>query len=927
MLRKSLWGGVILSCALFVVPERSQAQTCDELANYSWFDGLYPLDANHEFHVTTNLTWNSSFNNMNVHGSIVIEPNRTLTIDNATIRFADSRHMDHKTNIIVRPGGDLVIRNGAVLTTLSSCPYSMWDGIKVLGNPALAETFSTQGVLNINTGASIRNAICAVATGFSADPYEAVLGPATQTGGIIVAQNASFVNNKWGVVLKPYNSLQSGDFTNTRFMGCTFETNAILNYGVEETPAVMLYAINVNRIKVGDCRFFNSLLPTLSTGTARGEGIIMFHSALQVMPLCGGAWNPGCSFPTPDGSATTNIYWGLFRAITFASSLPNKVAHIRGCRFTDNTGGVYLAGADFARVNRNNVLVPGGTYPELPNGALNSSYGIGFWNCTGFEVEENILLGPGVPSLICTGMVFSNTGDAFNRYYNNQFYGGLSFGTIIQHDNDGPGPADGLHFQCNDYGVTTTNEHDIAFTADDIKVPAVQGASGPDAQAPAGNTFSHVSGTTGERHMLANDGSVSFEYWHHDQSTTTSVVRPTSLTDPPTLNVDLAPTEWQYIKEVSCPSTTTPLSSSASAKQVMQNAEDQLVTLRLVYDAGRDGGDTEGLKDFIAANATNSYEIRNRLMLAAPRVSREVWEQVFALELAMNPWHLAQALLANSPLQAEVVRMMDNSGLTPYYKQLVSGAQGDGISMLSIQEAEMAYFEGAYDRALNDLTAYALESEDPGAIADVFAWEALHPQHGIPLSRIALLMANNDLIGAKAVVDDQLAAANPDAGMEVLGMYLDLSIAGLGFHDADAEMLQRLEVIANTNCSGQGQAQAWLQSIGHASFVEEIVLPREHRSVAPEVNEIAVPEEILCAYPNPASGKAPIYLVMRLPEGIGSADVQVFDATGRLVHSGRLAQNTGIVEVPALNLPSGLYVARVLAEGIELASTKVEVVR
>lgn len=141
---KSRIGTAILLALAMGAPQALLAQlTCDEQANYTFFDSHFPLNASHE-HVIDygDVTWNTGNgnNNMNVHGSIIIENGRTLTIDGVTIRFADSRHMDHLTNIIVRPGGNLVVRNGAVLTTLASCPSSMWDGIKVLGVPDNPET-------------------------------------------------------------------------------------------------------------------------------------------------------------------------------------------------------------------------------------------------------------------------------------------------------------------------------------------------------------------------------------------------------------------------------------------------------------------------------------------------------------------------------------------------------------------------------------------------------------------------------------------------------------------------------------------------------------------------------------------------------------------------------------------------------------------
>lgn len=740
----------------------------------------------------------------------------------------------------------------------------------------------------------------------------------------MICEDASFINNKYDVVLRKYNSQLQYDATNTRFYRCMFTTSGFLNYGPEEPPAVHLFAERVSRLRIGGCQFWNYTTPIVPYFTeARGDGIYAYNTSVQILPMCNGQWNPACDFALAGGTSPS-VFGKLFKAVRLSSIAPNKTAEIRGGSLGDNAASIFVNGVHLPRVNRNLVGVAPG---DLTGYGFPKNYGIAVFNSTGFQVEENRFdCGPNDYSLPSVGMVFSNTGDANNQFYNNEFTGNLKYGTIIQHDNDGPSFNDGLHFKCNDYGTYTPNLHDIVFTSNDVSVAGQQGAMGPNTEAPAGNTFSAVTGTT-EQHMLADGNALGLTYWHHDPASTPKIVLPTSLTPPPTLNPTMTWTGWAYDKPISCPGNF-PLFSSAGAKQKMVAAQAELSNLRAVYDAERDGGDTEGLKDFIYNNASNSYEIRNRLMLAAPKVSREIWEQVFALDPPMNPWHLAQALIQNSPLQPEVLLMMEDNGLSPFYKQLVLGAQGDGISMLSIQESEMAHFAGEYARALNELTADALESETAGAIDDVLAWEAAHPQAGLPMDRIALLMAKNDLASAKTITDSYRALAEPDAGMEVLGMYLDLKVAGLDMENADAGALQRLEQIANTSGAGQGQAQAWLETIGYATFPEEVILPHDRRAVTSEsgVEEPAA-QELVRAYPNPANGKEPVYMVLRLPEGMDGADVRVYDPEGRLVHQTRVAQRTGIVELPAAELANGLYAVQVTEDGVGLGASKFVVVR
>lgn len=70
------------------------------------------------------------------------------------------------------------------------------------------------------------------------------------------------------------------------------------------------------------------------------------------------------------------------------------------------------------------------------------------------------------------------------------------------------------------------------------------------------------------------------------------------------------------------------------------------------------------------ANA-ESIDIRNELIQRSTYVSDLIWHKAINRSVPMNPWHLAQALLANSPLNQRGTQMATQSGLSSYYKTLV----------------------------------------------------------------------------------------------------------------------------------------------------------------------------------------------------------------------------------------------------------------
>ncbi len=85
--------------------------------------------------------------------------------------------------------------------------------------------------------------------------------------------------------------------------------------------------------------------------------------------------------------------------------------------------------------------------------------------------------------------------------------------------------------------------------------------------------------------------------------------------------------------------------------------------------------------------------------------------------------------------------------------------------------------------------------------------------------------------------------------------------------------------------------------------------------------------QLLTAYPNPSDGKQPIYLVAHLLEGMTAAEVRVFDPLGRQILVERVNNAVGIAELPTDGLPTGLYSVVLLVDGLNVGSTKFEIIR
>lgn len=911
-------GGVFLVGALWGAPEGVLGQvTCDQQANYSIFEAMHPdvMDDN-VAHITAAISPVNWTQSMYVRGSIVIDPGGILNItgENTTIYFADSRNMGYTCNIVVDRASTFGGTNSGRLnidaaTVTSICSTSMWDGVRVLGWNSNGYAYANHGRFEISNNGTISNAVVG-ATNCLVDPMNPATAAVTNPGGNIRCTNARFINNIYDVVMRPFNFTSTLE-SQSRFINTQFLTLSLLNYS-SETPRVHLWLQGIRRQNVLSC-LFGIPTPIPLPVHQWGTGIRCINTPIGVRP------------ETDPGSG--NFFTFLTRAVDVDG---NRSCLIRNNYFAKCAGGIRLNNALNAVVTDNGIEVPD---IDAQTTDFLYAYGLGVWGGTGFTIERNTIVGINGDILsdpVTVGAIFDNTGNStdFTNEYANNTFDQLTYGTFIQQVNDGPNPDDGLDLRCNDYGTgypNSQNFRDIAFTGPTPRVGDKQGApyDGINQQLLAGNTFTLCGETDLVTNMVEDIGNVNmFTYWHHAPTAGFNLnahCRAASIGD-------FHEEQLNYTKAAACADYVQMFAGSGGQQSRMQQAHQEYALLRAVYDSQRDGGNTELLKEYVSALGHSSSDVRSALMLAAPKVSIETWTEVFKRETPLNPWHMAQALLANSPLQPEVVRMMEESKLTAYYKQLVLGGQGGGINSQTILESEMNHWKGVHARALKQLAADAVEAEDITAIDAALALEAQYPEMGTPWTRIHLLIAKGDLAAAKAVVDGLNDVPEPNGALEVLGMSLELELAGTALTEAPTAMLERLEYLADNEGGGMFAAQGWLRLFDDSAYPERILLPRENRSLSTQAaDHDPIPVEgPLAVYPNPAKAQDVVYVVVKLPEGMENGTMQVFDPLGREVTQQRINTATAVAEIPVTALAPGLCVAVLNGEGLRIGSVKFE---
>ncbi|MCY7408984.1 MAG: hypothetical protein LH473_01805, partial [Chitinophagales bacterium] len=195
--------------------------------------------------------WNS---NRNISTNIEIPANVTLTINNGAIIS-----MAKNTFIKVDKGAKLII-DGATLT--NSCGY-LWSGIQVTGDPFQDQSYNTgtgyynyQGWLVMKNGATIENAyIGAMAdeASYTTPDYTYPNGNGTKGGGIIQADNSSFINCRKAIGFGSYHAPPIGNNiepVNKSFVKhCTFDCNGFLNPPYQTSyTSEFISAWNVHRV-------------------------------------------------------------------------------------------------------------------------------------------------------------------------------------------------------------------------------------------------------------------------------------------------------------------------------------------------------------------------------------------------------------------------------------------------------------------------------------------------------------------------------------------------------------------------------------------------------------------------------------------------------------------------------------------------------
>jgi hypothetical protein len=815
--------------------------------------------------------------------SIILQTGIELTVEGTLLMPIDAK-------IIVKPGAKVILSGG----TIDNICGGMWRGIEVLGTPNQPQLETYQGKVVINNGGTITNALVGVSLGAINENGSPDL---STTGGFLTCSTgAQFVNCRRAVRAYDY----QGTFNNrTKFYNTIFEINdELLDSSI---PSFQVQMRGVNGVIFDNCTFINSRQDNSSILDA-GKGIGSSNSGFRV---------EHCAF--------LNLELGIR-----VKSLGFDDIKIAENTFSGNLGGVSLRYSGLAEVVHNEFNIPaisdfdlGSSHPDAV------AYGVFIAGSSGFAVEENTFYGGDIDQNV--GVAVQSCGPVPNRIYNNDF-GRLGAGIIAMGNNRSTNIYHGLLFECNDlgsfddplgYSLALTNEGEVRH---------YQGFLG--ANGGAANVFepfcAPITEQVREFYMSEDTPPLSpVLYFPYLQENT----RPDCHT--PDM-VTIPNSDQSLNKQVRCPSNFSVGGGIEDIKEKFVLNKSLYQGLQVVYNNEYNGGDLEYLEDLVIDPTISSFDLRNELLLASPKVTSRILITAIQRDPEMNPWHLAQVLLANSPLTQDVINALNLSEVNLYYRELVLNGQYGGMTNTTIKESELGHFGGLmefaraeYVRQLfrqdstniwsDSIIHYLSEDASPHLMKTLMAyhikqnqWQSAHDL----LSEASNLRWSNDYVALIDVLIDALSdSVNAD--------------------NVVASKTAQLLAIAAENSPEAYLAQSILEAYELADFPDYIEMPTGgvKRLVNEKPNKKEQVKPIASMHPNPA--KDLIYVNWQLPEGMPpqSTSLIIYNGQGAQLLTRSITSEVGIEEINTANWPSGLYVYQLLHNNKPIHHGKFEVLR
>ncbi|QQR87672.1 MAG: hypothetical protein IPJ76_05450 [Flavobacteriales bacterium] len=822
-------------------------------------------------------------NTVRMAGNLMVPDGASLTIQGMRFEFGTG------AGIIVQPGGYLYC-NGCTLT--NACD-ERWRGVEVRGNSNLSQLpYSNQGRFRTQNAVVENAEVGALAATRNG------LGGYTSSGyrGIIHSASTQWLNNIIDVqILGPTGAVPAPPNTQNRFQDCDFGTND--NWPDAEVPYAHANLRWCGRVLFQNCRFWNIISSTTSSGIERGFGILS------------NSW--GAPRVLGNGNSSQSYFDGLWCGVSVGRHRPYWV---RDMHFRNTVYGLADLGPFQGEVTGNVFEVPE-WQPGTP-----SPIGLLLFQTYGYVVEDNLFDG-GTPNSNL-GIVFLGTAEMNNRIYNNEFMN-LTLGTTVwgDHCDEATDPEIGLDILCGDY---TANKVDYAL-GPNARISGNQGVFGV-ATALAGNRFFNSPSCTVDWDMAfdpAIDPDCYFFYHRHDD--------PDCVVECPNIDYMQENVPFNGLlldKPVHCADGFAAVGGIVINSEVAarKNAKAALVSTLAQYNETVDMGETPDVMEALTQETPwlESHALRDILFAHHP-LSEEVLEAVIERGEPMDGWHITQVFIQNAPVQQNIVERLPNSGLVSTYQMaLIDDAQANGPgSMKDVLEREINELNTEHFMAATNCMRYwAADTVTAGAMDSLQAVLDDGLGRGNRIALVHHALAASDHGAVNDLLSEEWAQEEAYADLITYAGYMEGTNHGttMGSTEIDA-----LETLAYTGLSGAAQAWDVLLEADHWRELPVLELPNDWKAYRPRVRERVVERDVpqLQAQPNPAVED----VVLSYSTGTQADALVVYGGMGQVVGQFALTDKSGVVELDLHGWGSGLYLGALLREGVPVAEVKFTVAK
>lgn len=833
--------------------------------------------------ISTNTTWNT---NKLIPGNIYIKQGARLTISNCKVQFAAGK------KLIVERGAELFIQNA----TLDSRCSELWGGIEVWGNSNLSQSSINQGAVRTYSGTKIKNAVCGIrALKYTDEPI------VNTGGGIVLALDAEFINNRIGVSIPYYSKFSS----NNVIENCKFIITDNIKQDISAVKGVSL-AVN-SRVVITDNKF-------------------LFENTNENLQLNSIAIKNFGGSATINKKSTGNYIEGWGYGVYASSLYGADHLSIKENSFVDCNTGVYISGQSNSEIVLNDF--------DIPNMETNSTHHAGLYldNCYDFTVEENTFhsrFRPTNPVGEPIGLVVNNSGAHINEVYKNDFHN-VKYAILAQKQNRASN-GDGLTFKCNTFNLSGS---DISVV-DNVNYTGIgeyQGSGEDEKTAPAGNQFSYT-GPTGTPTDINNEEQ-QIIYYYHNAINNDKLIPKYYINTTPLHNVQ----DWHI--DTCCPSNYTSSGGGlGEVKSRMASSGESSESLGLVLASLEDGGNTAALQSEVD-NSTppETMEVYTELMTTSPYLSDTVVESAIYKENVLPNAMIRDVMVAN-PQSAKnnelLTAVEDRANPMPDYMkaQILQGKSI--IGAMEQLMAEHSHHKQIYNQAFKQCVSFYLsDTINPQTNMDSLI-SLLNREHRLEAKYklVALNLQEGNHNEAQLIMDNienQFnLTSNQLAEYNHLQDYLSISSQwqenDFDFNSLSENQLSQLDHLEfNANGLGKVYARNIRLELGESKYQEPYILPNLNKSTQTQLEEEIIMESLedfhyINLFPNPA--KDYIIVEYQLENKLESAMLQISHVSGKVLMNFPINEFQNQETIDIRELKSGNYIISLISNGKVLESS------